>query len=366
MPSAWGWPESVAGRGMRLDGVSGVSAPSPRSSPSPLAKHEDSILTIASRSELLAHVSHELRTPLNTVLGIAELLTNTSLTADQRRHVKLLMRAGARLLALADDLLGTSRNASAQASVEHAGGRPPHESLTGVRLLVVDDSEDSRDLLAAFLAGTGAVVAFAGTGAGALDALARGTFDVVLMDLHLPDASGFDVTRTLRRAERDRGARPVAVVALSADVLASTTTRALAAGCSAHLAKPITRGALLDAIEASRRPSGSSPSPALREQFLAHRAREVVTARAALRRGDFELLTTLGHNLRGNGVTYGFPRLSILGRRIESAAVARHEGDLDELLAQLAAAVADAAGGAEPRAKALSGTHVRRGTGDGR
>jgi CheY-like chemotaxis protein len=337
-----------------------MSAPILRSLRVPFPKDEVSILTVASRGELLAYLSHELRTPLNTVLGTAELLAGTSLTADQRGHVDLLTRAGAKLLALANELLDPG-DASPLATPEPTARSVP-QSLEGVRLLVVDDSEESRDLVASYLAGTGAVLVFAATGAAALDALSRGPFDLVLLDLHLPDADGFDTTRALRHAERERGARPVPVVALSADALGSSSARALAAGCSAHLAKPIARATLVEAIAANRRHSGPSPSPALRERFLAHRAREVVTARAALRRGDFELLLTLGHNLRGNGVSYGFPRLSVLGRQIESAALARQEGDLEELLVQLAGAVAEAVRVAEPRAKAVSGTQLRQGT----
>jgi len=195
----------------------------------PLPRDELSILTLASRRELLAHLSHDLRAPVRTVLGSAELLALTSLTADQRRHVDLLTRAGEQLLVLANELAGVQRDASPQAARE-----PPPQGA--------------------------------------------------------PDEES-----------------------------------------------------------------------ALTERFLAHRAREVVTARAALRRGDFEFLLTLGHNLRGNGVSSGFPRLSVLGWRIEQAARARQEGDMEGLLEQLAAAVAEAAGAGEPRGRARSGTHARLG-----
>jgi CheY-like chemotaxis protein len=340
-----------------------MAATNLRSSRVPLPKDELSILPHASRGELLAHLSHELRTPLNTVLGTAELLAGSALTADQRLHVEMLARAGAQLLALANELLAFPRDASPEPQVARRPTAPtvPPESLAGVRLLVVDDSEESRDLVAAYLASTGAVLAFAGTGAAALDMLDRETFDLVLMDLNLPDGGGFDITRALRRAERESGANQVPVVALSADLRACTRTRALAAGFAAHLAKPITRATLREAIATHRRHSNPSPSPALMDGFLAHRAREVVTARAALRRGDFDLLVTLGHNLRGNGVSYGFPRLSALGQHIERAALARQEGDLEELLGQLADAVVEATGGAEPRAKVVSGTQLRQG-----
>ena len=110
------------------------------------------------------------------------------------------------------------------------------------------------------------------------------------------------------------------------------------------------RALLVKTIIASRRPAGLSPSPALRDKFLAHRAREVVTAREALGRGDFELLATLGHNLRGNGASFGFPRLSLLGQRIEAAAQMRDGHTLGEVLSELACAVSDAADGNAPPA----------------
>jgi len=165
--------------------------------------------------------------------------------------------------------------------------------------------------------------------------------------------------RALRRAERERGAIPVPVLALSADALPSTIHHALAAGCSAHLAKPIVRSTLVEAIRVNRRSSGPSPSPGLKERFLSHRTREVTAAKGALRRGDFEALETLGHNLRGNGPSYGFPRLGVLGTHIEAAARARDAGKLDTLLSRLASAVSELASGRASPVKSRSGTHAR-------
>jgi HPt (histidine-containing phosphotransfer) domain-containing protein len=98
----------------------------------------------------------------------------------------------------------------------------------------------------------------------------------------------------------------------------------------------------MDAILANRRPAGPFPDAALKERFLDHRAREVIEAREALARGDFDALETIGHKLQGNGTSYGFPGLSILGRSIEDAAKTRDAGMLAGLLAQLATAVSKA------------------------
>jgi signal transduction histidine kinase/CheY-like chemotaxis protein len=75
------------------------------------AAYEQAVATATERtkSEFLANVSHEIRTPLNGLLGVAELLERTPLTAEQRRHVELFRDSGRSLKALIDDLLDLSR-----------------------------------------------------------------------------------------------------------------------------------------------------------------------------------------------------------------------------------------------------------------
>ena len=210
-----------------------------------------------------------------------------------------------------------------------------------VRVLLVDDSPESRALVTEYLRGSDIMLDFAPDGARALTQLDAIRYDVVLMDLHLPGMDGFATTIALRKMERERALRPVPVVALSADALAETVKRALAAGCAEHLSKPISKAALLDALRAHVTaptsapsvapvskagkelpiPAGMSPQAvALFPQFLDNRGKDVVRAREALARGDREELARLGHNMRGNGVSYGLPRISTIGALIEDSA----------------------------------------------
>ncbi|MCO6060297.1 CHASE domain-containing protein [Pseudomonas sp. MOB-449] len=73
-----------------------------------------------SKSEFVASMSHEIRTPMSAVLGIAQLLTTTSLTADQRKYVQMLRGAGESLLVILNDVLDFSKLEAGQLSVNSA------------------------------------------------------------------------------------------------------------------------------------------------------------------------------------------------------------------------------------------------------
>ncbi len=120
------------------------------------------------------------------------------------------------------------------------------------RILLVEDNELNRSLVRAIISRTaeprlrGADLVEAGTVAQAQDALAGADgFDVVLLDVHLPDGSGLDVARGLA----DRPQRP-AVVALTAAAMAREQTAAMDAGCDTFLAKPYTSTDLVRTIVA--------------------------------------------------------------------------------------------------------------------
>jgi HPt (histidine-containing phosphotransfer) domain-containing protein len=79
----------------------------------------------------------------------------------------------------------------------------------------------------------------------------------------------------------------------------------------------------------------SKAATALLPKFIGHRQRDAVDIRAALERGDYQTISRLGHNMRGNGASYGFPDLGTLGERLETAAHQRNEGEVRTQLASL-------------------------------
>jgi signal transduction histidine kinase/CHASE1-domain containing sensor protein/ActR/RegA family two-component response regulator len=114
-----------------------------------------------------------------------------------------------------------------------------HETLAGVRILVVDDHADSRDIVRIVLEGAGAAVATAGSVAEALGALAAPGIDAIVTDLGMPGADGYDLVRELRARERTSGRSPIPAVALTAFASGQDRDRVLASGFQAHLPKPV-------------------------------------------------------------------------------------------------------------------------------
>jgi two-component system CheB/CheR fusion protein len=123
-----------------------------------------------------------------------------------------------------------------------------HEPLKALRILVVDDHEVSRKIMAALLGQAGHVVAFAEDGEKAVEAAASTSFDLILMDVMMPGMDGLAATRKIR--ELPSRNQNVPIVALTANALPGDRDRYIAAGMTDYLAKPIDVTALFRVLHA--------------------------------------------------------------------------------------------------------------------
>ena len=121
---------------------------------------------------------------------------------------------------------------------EHADFVPtaPLVRLDGVRVLVVDDEDDARQVVAMVLERVGAVVVTAGSVSAAMAALATAQPDVLVSDLGMPDQDGLDLIRQLRKRH---DAKDLPAIALTAFVQKDDAQFALSAGYQVHLSKPV-------------------------------------------------------------------------------------------------------------------------------
>jgi signal transduction histidine kinase len=242
------------------------------------------------KNSFLSRTSHELRTPLNSVLGFAQLLQLSELSAEDRDGVERILGAGRHLLALINELIDIARIESGDLglSLEPVLVRPligecaqlmaPIAAARSIRIIqdcahpalaVCTDRQRLAQVLVNLIsnavkynhpAGVEVVARFLRTrpGAGLLSAASgragiacavRDLPDIILLDLHLPDLPGEEVLNELK-AEPATAAIPVIV--LSAAASRGVIHRLLAGGAFAYPTKPVELAGLLGTCAAAR------------------------------------------------------------------------------------------------------------------
>jgi PAS domain S-box-containing protein len=226
-----------------------------------------------------------------------------------------------------------------------------HSAARTLRVLVAEDTAVNRKLVAATLGKRGHRVTAVENGREAVETLERagpGGFDLVLMDVQMPEMDGFEASRAIRERERATGTH-VPIVALTAHALKGDRERCLEAGMDGYLAKPIDLDQLVAAVEGlGTAPAGAAPSAAtsgpagfdeatalarvggdrelLREVVRLFRADYPKTLRritAALRRKDAEELRLAAHALKGSVATFGAAEARQAALRLEQRGSAR-------------------------------------------
>jgi signal transduction histidine kinase/ActR/RegA family two-component response regulator len=120
--------------------------------------------------------------------------------------------------------------------------------ISGARVLLAEDHPTNQKVVQLILEAVGVTPQVVENGAQALDALAAGPFDVVLMDMQMPEMDGLSATALLRAREREAGLPRTPVIMLTANALDDHIKTSLEAGADLHLAKPIRATALIEAI----------------------------------------------------------------------------------------------------------------------
>ena len=142
-------------------------------------------------------------------------------------------------------VLAAARPASAPRRSPLVTVQPPRP----LRILLAEDSLLNQKLAVGLLTKWGHAVTVANNGQEAVVAVTRQVFDLVLMDIQMPEMNGFEATEAIRGQERERGGR-VPIVALTAHALKGDRERCLEAGMDGYVSKPIRQEELYQAIAA--------------------------------------------------------------------------------------------------------------------
>ncbi|MCY2950484.1 MAG: response regulator [Planctomycetota bacterium] len=162
--------------------------------------------------------------------------------------------------------------------------------LSGLRILLVEDSLVNQRLAVALLEGQEHQVTVAKNGREALAVVETQQFDLVLMDVQMPEMDGLEATAAIRAGERGTG-RHLPIIAMTAHALQGDRERCLEAGMDEYIAKPIRAKELFDAIESLV----TAPTPPLAQSVPAEAREEGVNWLEALQtlQGNDSLLKTV-------------------------------------------------------------------------
>lgn len=120
------------------------------------------------------------------------------------------------------------------------------DNIRGARILLVDDNTINQEVGKAFLEEVGMAVEIASSGEESLDVLKKTSFDLVLMDIQMPNMDGLEVTRKIRRNSRLKN---LPIIAMTAHAMAGDREKSLAAGMNDHINKPIDPLVLYEALK---------------------------------------------------------------------------------------------------------------------
>ena len=209
------------------------------------------------------HLRHDLRTPISSIKGLGEMLLEDAQAQGKAAHVRdleKLLETTARLLTQIDALVdfgGMSPTATSDRPEAVSTVLKPVPALSSSlanhharpsRILIVDDTEATRELLARRLQREGHHVVEVANGRAALDRVAWESFDLILLDMMMPDLNGYEV---LTQLKADARFQHIPVIVISALDEIDSVVRCIEAGAEDYLSKPFVSVLLRARIGAS-------------------------------------------------------------------------------------------------------------------
>jgi len=218
-------------------------------------------------------------------------------------------------------------------------------AVTPLRILLAEDNVVNQRVAVGLLKKRGHHVVVAGTGLAALAAMETEPFDLVLMDVQMPEMGGFEATAAIR-AREEGTARRTRIVAMTAHAMSGDRERCAAAGMDGYLPKPIVPAALFEVVEGSARPAAAGDDTATFDRadllkrlsgdedlladvikmFVEDCPHRLEAIRGGVERGDAAEIGAEAHALKGAAGNLSAGAVFAAARALEAAAA---EGRLD-------------------------------------
>jgi PAS domain S-box-containing protein len=198
-----------------------------------------------------------------------------------------------------------------------------------LNVLLVEDNLMNQKFMSHILKRLGSTFEIAVDGKDCLDKMNAGKFDLVLMDIQMPVMDGIEATKIIRKNNKYKN---LPIIALTAHAMKGDREKCLSAGCNGYITKPVDQQKLVGEIMSilkTTEPEYEEISPyfhgfdkeeviQFQTEYIDQLKIEIADLEKILSPKEFEKFKFFGHNIKGNGVAYGFPDISKLGAQIEN------------------------------------------------
>lgn len=307
------------------------------------------------KAQLMASISHQIRTPLNSIVGFAELLGQENLTEEQTKFAKMISDSAANLLEVVNEIVALSNetsedipngyeekdntdqtNAPDNDNEEKNADDDANQTDStedAYHILVVDDVPENRMLVEVLLKKQGYITTSCNNGKMAVKYAAKKKYDLILMDIQMPEMNGLEATGIIR-SEGINSATPI--LAMTASIATEDEMLCIEAGCDDYVRKPIKKDLLLrkiwrfseqkkqiaTALEGGEIFSFLSDDPDYHkaiETFVENLPERIKEMQQDLDDENLQDLNFKVHALKGLGGFAGFPIYTQMAKSIEQA-----------------------------------------------
>jgi CheY-like chemotaxis protein len=227
--------------------------------------NEEALNAHKATGELLARLSHEIRTPMNGVLGMTGMLAGTQLTDEQSQYLESISSCSNLLISSINEILlnfavGDSpglREMELRDKLNNAEKNTSHDkqniqNLTDefskhypLRILVGEDNQMNQQLVLMILKRLGYEADIAVNGKDVLEVVSEKPYDLIFMDVQMPEMDGLEATRMIRLC---LSVQPV-IVAMTANAMLGDREECLRAGMDDYISKPLNFEELVRVLE---------------------------------------------------------------------------------------------------------------------
>ena len=216
---------------------------------------DDIVVKESEYNTVLTQLSRNMRTPMNGVIGMTTLMESTSLTTEQQDYVKSIKSCSEDLIDALDETLRNAgithaeddKTDNSRKSTVHFTGKmsPDFARQFPLKILIAEDDDMNQQMALMLLKRLGYEADCAANGKEVLEIVREKKYDVILMDVQMPEMDGLEATRMIRLCLTEQ---PV-IIAMTANAMDGDREACIKAGMEDYLSKPVNVDELMRKLE---------------------------------------------------------------------------------------------------------------------